>query len=508
MQNNYKENITRSDFCRLAIALLEASSGKSIGDLLNEKSIAINKAAFTDTRNEDILYANALGIVNGIGNGLFKPNGGITRSEAAAMLMRTSGLLSGNSNSLPHLYEDSQQIPSWAREAVYAAYDCGLMRGNNVNEFEPLIELNRETAIVAALRIYRIESKELTAEPFLYLMGKESEDGTVSWGYVDKTSKFIIDPVYSYASDWNGKYGIVSSSGSSGYDLIDINGNVVFSFHSQYSKPFFVGNMICSNDLDKANRELRSIPDGKILWSLYSIISPMFNGASRVLYSGSRDIYFSDWNGKVLFKSGGTSGLFYNKKCIALDGGGAGLSVRDKSGKNVSGVFYFKHYKDNVEMAAAFGDKVVVSNAEETKYGVMQIPDTVVVPTDCHEIELLPSGQILCKKNKDGAWSLLNEKGKEIYSLPSYFEFESRIKKPNFPHDYAFDKGLIFDGIGHYVFRSAPDELTVIDTGGKEVGHVKGLDCSSAFNFVNGLIKIETVNGVKYYSVNGAAVIG
>lgn len=67
-------NITRVDFCRLAVKLYQK---------VQPNASAAPAAAFSDCENESVCLAAALGIVTGYDDGTFRPYQSITRQEAA-----------------------------------------------------------------------------------------------------------------------------------------------------------------------------------------------------------------------------------------------------------------------------------------------------------------------------------------------------------------------------------------------------------------------------------------
>ncbi len=162
MQTNYVENISRADFCKLVLNLLVQKMGKSVEELLNENHVSIKYNTFTDTSDKEILAANALGIVNGVGNGRFNPNGMITRQEAAVMLMRTAAVLGiTKTNEQPEVFTDKDTHAIWAREAIAFVSSLKdktsnnkIMGGVGNGKFDPLGGYTREQSFVTMLRLF------------------------------------------------------------------------------------------------------------------------------------------------------------------------------------------------------------------------------------------------------------------------------------------------------------------------------------------------------------------
>lgn len=162
LQNKYTENITRADFCKLVVNLLTAKTGKTVNALLEENKVSIKAGVFTDTSDDTVLAANALGIVGGKGNGLFDPNGSITRQEAAVMLQRTAKVLNFKLEAVEKIeFSDSSAFESWAVEAiafVSAATDAQsntkVMGGTGNNLFSPADTYTRQQAFITVKRLF------------------------------------------------------------------------------------------------------------------------------------------------------------------------------------------------------------------------------------------------------------------------------------------------------------------------------------------------------------------
>lgn len=146
---DYRRDITREEFSEIAVNLYEALSGKE-GMLQGENP-------FTDTQNTKVRIANNLGIVKGIGNGEFAPDDAIARQEISVMLYRTLKAAKPEYNysySYGYIFEDDDEISSWAREAVGYLYGIGVTNGVGDNLFSPKGNTTREEAIVLAKRTH------------------------------------------------------------------------------------------------------------------------------------------------------------------------------------------------------------------------------------------------------------------------------------------------------------------------------------------------------------------
>ena len=140
-------NITRVDFCRLAVKLYRK---------VQPNASAAPAAAFSDCENESVCLAAALGIVTGYDDGTFRPYQSITRQEAAAMLDRLYTTLGGKAsaaNDKP--YADDTQLGDWARSSVYAIREIGIMQGKENNRFRLKDGYTQEQAVVTVERAFQ-----------------------------------------------------------------------------------------------------------------------------------------------------------------------------------------------------------------------------------------------------------------------------------------------------------------------------------------------------------------
>ena len=162
LADKYQQSITRQEFCHLAVNMLEQKTGKNILALTQEQNVSVNYNAFSDCDDADVAVINALGIVNGYGNGKFGPNNRITREQAATMLMKTAkvlGLIVPNSTSIT--FNDMSHVSNWAKEGVQFITACQtgnarVMNGTSSGVFTPKGNYSREQAIITFKRLYQV----------------------------------------------------------------------------------------------------------------------------------------------------------------------------------------------------------------------------------------------------------------------------------------------------------------------------------------------------------------
>lgn len=175
LQAGYTQPATRAEFCALATALYETVTGTEP---------YYGRSVFTDTTDVNVSKMAGLGVVSGIGNGRFDPDGKLTREQAASMLSRLAEAigfpLSARSSTAgeaavatverpmaekpvftppaatPPTFADNAAISSWAFDAVGQVQATGIMSGVGNNTFDPQGKYTREQSILTMYRLYAI----------------------------------------------------------------------------------------------------------------------------------------------------------------------------------------------------------------------------------------------------------------------------------------------------------------------------------------------------------------
>nr|WP_283094416.1 S-layer homology domain-containing protein [Paenibacillus sp. ATY16] len=127
-------------------------------------------SAFSDVKPGDWyvgVVAKALdyGIIEGYKDGTFEPNKTITREEAMVMIMRAMKLAGLNTSvsdaeaeSVLSMYADGKKVTVWAKKAVAAAVESGLVQGSKTG-LNPTSEITRAESAVIVQRL--LEKAEL-----------------------------------------------------------------------------------------------------------------------------------------------------------------------------------------------------------------------------------------------------------------------------------------------------------------------------------------------------------
>jgi len=144
LQCNFTNNVTRAEFAALAVALYETATGREITGRMH----------FNDTNDINVQKMGYLGVVTGIGSGNFGPNNIITREQAAVMLAGLADVIGQPLPPASPTFADNAQISSWAVDAVGRVQAAGIMGGIGNNQFAPQGGYTREQSIITILRLF------------------------------------------------------------------------------------------------------------------------------------------------------------------------------------------------------------------------------------------------------------------------------------------------------------------------------------------------------------------
>ncbi|GAA0136305.1 hypothetical protein YSY43_31460 [Paenibacillus sp. YSY-4.3] len=146
---SFKPNgaVTRAEF---AVMLTK-------GLKLNEREEAASELNFSDRDNIRPWAQNALalalqaGIISGYEDGSFRPSREVSRAEMMSMLARAAGL-KPTAGAVTG-FADDKDIPAWAKGAVAAMQEQGLIAGRDGNRFAAQETATRAEAITVILRL-------------------------------------------------------------------------------------------------------------------------------------------------------------------------------------------------------------------------------------------------------------------------------------------------------------------------------------------------------------------
>jgi hypothetical protein len=151
--SDFTKDITREQFCKLVINLVETRSGYTMPDELDNP--------FTDTDDPDVLKAYVAGLTNGTSDTTFSPDQTLTRQELATLLSRVLGKMGVTAEKADmSAYTDWEQVESWAQDAVAKLSALHIMQGTSATTLEPNAPCTIEQSVLLAARVAAVELPE------------------------------------------------------------------------------------------------------------------------------------------------------------------------------------------------------------------------------------------------------------------------------------------------------------------------------------------------------------
>jgi uncharacterized protein YkwD len=221
----FQDSITREAFAELIMKMYDRMSGQPVN--------VSSGNVFVDTNNPDVLRANALGIVYGVGENRFNPGANIKRQEIAVMFYRALQRIDDqrvnedakSDFSVLFGFADAQVVDDWARQAVIYMYNQEIMGGIGNNRLDPLGYTTKEQAIALVYRTYLRFSNEITLgislEQLETILGEATDIVESEYGF----------DWYLYAEDY-GRYIQVGVEDSSVVALY--TGSSVYTFAEEF----------------------------------------------------------------------------------------------------------------------------------------------------------------------------------------------------------------------------------------------------------------------------------
>ena len=140
--------VTRAEF---TVMLMNAPKPQATG----------TERTFTDTAEigawarAAVAQAVEAGIVTGYGDGSFRPAATITRAEMAVMIARAADIES-DTDAITGFADDGD-IPAWAKGAVAAVRQAGILQGRSGGQFAPDAAVTRAEAVAAIVNMIQMK---------------------------------------------------------------------------------------------------------------------------------------------------------------------------------------------------------------------------------------------------------------------------------------------------------------------------------------------------------------
>jgi hypothetical protein len=147
----YTKPVSRGNAAQMFVNIVEKVSGIPIDDYVAQQGKSVSNS-FTDTSDKAILAANALGILSGVGDGRFDPDGTLTRAQSAIITNRVAIALNRSTIGFTHTFVDT--AGHWVDKELGWPVVAGIISGIGEGRFDPDGALTTEQAIVIAVRAF------------------------------------------------------------------------------------------------------------------------------------------------------------------------------------------------------------------------------------------------------------------------------------------------------------------------------------------------------------------
>ena len=171
LQSNYTQAITRAEFCSLAVVVYERVKGEITA-----------RTTFIDTDDVNVEKAASVGIVSGVGDNRFDPNGTLIREQAAVMLSNLADAFGQPFPKQAATFADNNSASSWALDGIGKVQAAGIMSGVGDSRFAPKQQYTREQSIITILQIFEV-MQEMEAATQISEHGRQAAENFLS-GYL------------------------------------------------------------------------------------------------------------------------------------------------------------------------------------------------------------------------------------------------------------------------------------------------------------------------------------
>lgn len=164
--------MTRAEFAKSIVRAISTLENEEEAEKIKRQRIKDEEevVVFDDVGKEDdkfeyVKFVKEKGIMNGVSESFFAPDGVLTRAQAITILVRALGLedMAPNPPYRTHYYDDDK-IPFWAKDAIYAASEIGLVNGDTYGRVNPNESMNKAEAATLIYRFIRHIKDEITVD--------------------------------------------------------------------------------------------------------------------------------------------------------------------------------------------------------------------------------------------------------------------------------------------------------------------------------------------------------
>lgn len=191
---DYTEPMTRGELVSLLLRAYENVTQKKIP--------VADTLLFSDASHKET-SVSLLGIMNGIGEGLFDPKSFVTREQIAKIILTMQAVCEEKDLVLPQAYYNSltdfMAVSDWAKPYVEQAYNEGMVTGYEDGSFQGKKTVSKEEAVALLVRCVSLreetgEEEIIPGDTLSWDVKDSYESGelTVNWNRVKGESEYIF----------------------------------------------------------------------------------------------------------------------------------------------------------------------------------------------------------------------------------------------------------------------------------------------------------------------------
>lgn len=153
---NPDQNITRAEFAAIVV--------RGLGLARENMPSSFTDVAMSDWYNSAVITAAEFGLIQGFGDGTFRPNEQITREQAMVIIAKAMELTELNSSlqadaSQLNTFVDAPEASNWASMGIVKSVQAGIIKGRSETKLAPKANMTR--AEVAAIVERLLQKSEL-----------------------------------------------------------------------------------------------------------------------------------------------------------------------------------------------------------------------------------------------------------------------------------------------------------------------------------------------------------
>jgi hypothetical protein len=176
---------TREMAAEVLAMTIEKVIGKTKEEIVGEKGWSQDQ--FADTTNPEVTFLKAAGVVTGVGDNKYDPDGNYTREQTVTMMGRITEIFFEVTMSGDNPYSD---VASWASSYVGYASQMGITKGIGEGLFGGTQVVSNQQLVIFSLRAFRAWSRKgPSAVEMATWLQEHSADFTIG------TSKKVLDDV-------------------------------------------------------------------------------------------------------------------------------------------------------------------------------------------------------------------------------------------------------------------------------------------------------------------------